>query len=345
MTGFWIGLGAGAFLAAATAIACRARESRIRAARADETSRRLEAEIAEHRLAEEKIRLILELSHSAFVSIDEQSRITNWNRQAETIFGISRENALGRRLTDTIIPPRYRDQHVRGLERFLAAGEGPVINRRTEMTALRHDGQEFPVELTIWPVKWMGSHTFNAFINDITDRKRAEEQLKTIALHDELTGLYNRRGFLTMAQDRLKQAGRDGKSLVIFFADVDGLKRINDTLGHDAGDATLSTAAEVLRDAFRATDVIGRIGGDEFAVLAAVRSLTALPIIEDRLRRKATAKHPFGENTDMPFRISFGHTLVDPSCEDGLDHALKRADAAMYAERQRQAETESRKPF
>jgi diguanylate cyclase (GGDEF)-like protein/PAS domain S-box-containing protein len=336
--GSGLALAAGIFLAALlAAIVHLARESRIRTQLVKETNRKLEDEIGERRLAEEKTRLILELSQSAFISIDAQSRITNWNRQAEVIFGRRREEALGRQLTDTIIPTTHRENHLRGLERFLATGEGPVLNRLIEMTAVHQDGHKFPIEMTICPLSWMGTYTFNAFITDITERKRAQETLENLAVRDELTGLYNRRGFLAMAQDRLNLAAREKKPLVIFFADVDGLKKINDTLGHDAGDAKLATATEVLRDAFRASDVIGHIGGDEFAVLATVKSLDALPIIEDRLRTRIAAQNPSGEAA-IPFSISFGHTVLDPNARETLDDSLKKADKAMYAERQRSRE-------
>ncbi len=133
------------------------------------------------RAAEEYARLIVDLAYSAFVAIDQGGVITGWNRQSEITFGWSRADALGRELAETIIPPQHRDAHRRGLKHFLATGEGPVLNRVIELTALRRDGSEFPIELTISPLRLADKLVFTAFIRDITDRKAAEEALKRSA--------------------------------------------------------------------------------------------------------------------------------------------------------------------
>ncbi|HEY6167172.1 MAG TPA: PAS domain S-box protein [Verrucomicrobiae bacterium] len=130
------------------------------------------------RASEERTRLIVDQANDAFVVMDAAGLIIDWNPQAEVTFGWPRNEAVGRKLADTIIPPQFRDAHVRGLSHFLATGEGPVLNHRIELTALHRDGHEFPVELTISPIKLGGSHIFSAFIHDITERKHAQEALK-----------------------------------------------------------------------------------------------------------------------------------------------------------------------
>jgi PAS domain S-box-containing protein len=113
------------------------------------------------------------------LSIDEQGRITEWNAQAETMFGWRREEALGQRLSEMLIPMRYRSDHEAGLRRFLTSGEGPLLNRRLEIAAVRRDGSEFPVEVSIAPYRIGGTWAFSGFVRDITERKRAEaERLK-----------------------------------------------------------------------------------------------------------------------------------------------------------------------
>lgn len=104
-------------------------------------------------------------------------------------------------------------------------------------------------------------------MEDVTDRKHVEESLRELSLTDELTHLYNRRGFLTLADDRLKSARRAKTGLWLFFADVDGLKHINDTFGHQEGDRALVEVAQVLKKDFRASDIIARLSGDEFVIL------------------------------------------------------------------------------
>jgi len=143
-------------------------------AKTDAKRRRAEEAL---RASEERTRLIVDTACDAFVAIDDEGRITGWNRQAEVIFGWSRDQAFGRRLVETIVPERHREAHIRGLKRFLETGEGPVLNNRIELTALHRDGHEFPVQLTIWPVRVGPSFSFNALISDITQRKRIEEAL------------------------------------------------------------------------------------------------------------------------------------------------------------------------
>jgi PAS domain S-box-containing protein len=129
------------------------------------------------RASEERTRLIVDTAYDAFVAMNDAGQVTSWNRQAEVIFGWPREEILGKLLVDRIIPPQQREAHVRGLNRFLATGEGPVLNNRIEVTALHRDGHEFPVQVTIWPVRIGHSYSFNAFVSDITQRKRTEEAL------------------------------------------------------------------------------------------------------------------------------------------------------------------------
>ncbi len=136
------------------------------------------------RASEERTRLVVETAYDALISIDAEGVVTTWNAAAESMFGWSREEAIGRTLAETIIPEQLRKAHVKGLKRFLATGEGPVLNKRIEITALRRDGQEFPVELAVWPVQVGPSRSFNAFVHDISDRKAAEGALKK--LNEEL---------------------------------------------------------------------------------------------------------------------------------------------------------------
>jgi PAS domain S-box-containing protein len=124
--------------------------------------------------SEVRTRLILDAALDAVVTIDPQGIITGWNPRAESMFGWPYTEALGRLLSDTIVPPRNREAHKAGLQRFHETGEGPVLNRRIETTALHRDGYEFPVELAITPIRQGSEVTFSAFVRDITERKDAE---------------------------------------------------------------------------------------------------------------------------------------------------------------------------
>mgnify|MGYP002629833409 FL=1 len=123
-------------------------------------------------------RQIVATALDAFVGMDAEGTIIDWNPQAEVIFGWKSEEALGKTLADTIIPERFRAAHFAGLKRFLETGEGSVIQRRLELIALHRSGREFPVEVTISPIRDADSCIFSAFVHDITNRKQAEKELR-----------------------------------------------------------------------------------------------------------------------------------------------------------------------
>lgn len=130
------------------------------------------------RQSEFRTRLILDSALDAVLSIDEQGRITEWNAQAETMFGWLREEAIGRCLSETLIPMQYRAAHEEGLRHFLRTGEGAILNRRVEITALHRNGREFPVELSVVPYRFGETWWFSGFIRDITERKRLYSDLQ-----------------------------------------------------------------------------------------------------------------------------------------------------------------------
>ena len=134
---------------------------------------------AESRLKQslERIQTLLDTAHDAFVSIDFDSRVIEWNRQSEVTFGYTRDEAMGRRLTELIISPEHREAHLKGLSMFREAERGAVLNRRIELPAVDRDGRQFPVEMTIWPLCHDGRFSFNAFIHDITERQETEQAL------------------------------------------------------------------------------------------------------------------------------------------------------------------------
>jgi len=127
---------------------------------------------------EERMRRVVDTALDAVITMSTDGLITSWNSQAEEVFGWTWEEAIGVRMSDLIIPRQYREAHEAGLRRYLETGEGPVLNRRIEITALRRNGTEFPVELAVTTVQTGDSLAFSAFIRDITDRKRAERDLQ-----------------------------------------------------------------------------------------------------------------------------------------------------------------------
>jgi PAS domain S-box-containing protein len=123
--------------------------------------------------------LILDTAHDAFVGMDSSGQIVLWNAQAERTFGWRQQEAVGRNLADTIIPPAFREAHNKGMQRFLETGEAPVVNRRLELRGLHRDGHEFPIEITITlPMPRGDGYFFGAFLRDISDRRERDDQLR-----------------------------------------------------------------------------------------------------------------------------------------------------------------------
>jgi diguanylate cyclase (GGDEF)-like protein/PAS domain S-box-containing protein len=193
----------------------------------------------------------------------------------------------------------------------------------------RKDGSLIWTEQRMIPLD--GGDSVIGVARDITDRVHLEEQLRMLALDDELTGLRNRRGFLLFGNQLLRVLQRAGGGATLLFLDVDHLKKINDTQGHAAGDAALATVGRALRRTFRDSDVIGRVAGDEFAVLLAAdqegadgeRSLL-------RLRERLAADSP-GE----PVSITGGLANWTPSAPMSLPALMGEADRAMYRDKHR----------
>ncbi len=166
-------------------------------------------------------------------------------------------------------------------------------------------------------------------IQDITERKRAEAAIHTLSLVDELTGLYNRRGFMAFAEQHLNTAYRSQKGLAIVYADLDDLKQINDSFGHTEGDRALIKTAELFKETFRSSDVVGRLGGDEFTVLAAVDPDGGLEGLLKRLERKIESFNQL-KTTPYQLSISIGYAALEAGRYSSIDELLTEADKAMY---------------
>lgn len=158
-------------------------------------------------------------------------------------------------------------------------------------------------------------------------------QLRTTSHVDELTGLYNRRGFLLLAKQQVKIADRTRKGMLLLFADLDGMKRINDTLGHHEGDLALIDTANILKETFREADIIGRMGGDEFAIIALETSKDIVEILIARLQENLNARNAKGDHR-YTLAISTGIARYDPESPCSIDELLAGADSSMYEQKQ-----------
>ena len=219
---------------------------------------------------------------------------------------------------------RLRERYAFAPVVLLTAVEDPEV----EASALRVGAQDFlgKDELT--------ARTLRRVVRYAMERHRAQLDLLRLSTRDELTGLLNRRGFLMSAEPVARVAERSGRSFVVFFADLDGLKAINDAHGHHAGDEALRDAAWILTQTFRTADIIGRMGGDEFAVMAPDAGVDSVEIM---LRRLAKWQEERNREPDRPYPVtlSVGGVAWSTSQPRTLDAMLAEADAAAYRAKRR----------
>ncbi|WP_162301473.1 sensor domain-containing diguanylate cyclase [Cognatilysobacter segetis] len=298
----------------------------------DELETRVQERTAELAESIANHRAILEQANDAFVMLDEEGRIVEWNRAARTAFGWSRSQAYGRLFSEMILPEHERTAFDADLAGFIATGETDRVGRRVELAACTRDGREIPIEMSMRS-RWRGNRRyFDAFLRDISERRQLEVSLAMQALHDPLTGLPNRRLLLESLPRATQRADRTGKAMGVYFIDLDGFKHVNDTCGHDAGDEVLREFACRIRDSVRAVDMVARLAGDEFVVVceAFAEAQANAGMIAAKLLRVADAPYAIGAQ-ERRLSSSVGVAVYVPG--SGLDAStlLARADQAMYA--------------
>jgi diguanylate cyclase (GGDEF)-like protein/PAS domain S-box-containing protein len=290
-----------------------------------------ERKLAERALqaSEEQQRLIIETASYAFLGMDVDGRVVDWNHHATETFGWSRDEAMGRSVADLIIPDAQREAHHAGLRHYLATGEGPILSKRIEVMARHRDGREFPVELTVWPVHTAGEVRFSALIDDISTRRQLEDQLREQALHDPLTTLANRVLFVDRVRHAFEQPElEDRPAAAVLAVGLDEFRAINDSLGHAAGDELLMAVGTRLRLTARPEDTTARLGGDQFAILIE----QPLPGDAEDLATRvlATLNRPFDiDGHAVSVHASVGIAI---SGEHGIaaEDLVRSADLAMY---------------
>lgn len=218
---------------------------------------------------EERIRLLIQNAHDAVIGMDQEGKITDWNRQAETMLGWTAEEAIGVPMADLLPPERFKESHHRGMAAFLRTGQQKMFNKRIELPVMTKSGTEIMTEMTVGAVEYGGEYYFSTFVRDISQRKAMESKMHHQATHDFLTDLPNRYEFMTRLKAAIHRESRasDRRGLALLFIDLDGFKQVNDTFGHEVGDQVLMLFGEKLAQLVRKTDTAARLAGDEFVVL------------------------------------------------------------------------------
>jgi diguanylate cyclase (GGDEF)-like protein/PAS domain S-box-containing protein len=278
---------------------------------------------------EQRLRLILDTSYDAFVGVDQDGLIIEWNQQAENIFGWNQAEALGQQMDVMIIPEQHLEAHRQGMKRFAEADEANVLNRRLQMEAIKKNGEVFPVEMAITHLSNAGQHEFYAFIQDISERKSEEQHLRNLASIDTLTGLKNRAYFNTSLPEAMARCRRNKTNMALLYLDIDHFKSINDHLGHEAGDRLLKEFSARLKLALREVDIVFRLGGDEFTVVAEgiANDESAGTVASNIL--KAFSRDGWLDGLALKVTSSIGIAIYDGRAVEA-DQLVALADKAMY---------------
>lgn len=306
---------------------------------------------AQARIAEARYKALVEQLPVGVYRTTPDGRFVEANPALARMLGTKRpQDLFARRATDFYVNAADRERHV------------------AKLSAKATDFREFELQRTDGRKFWARDHCrgikdngggivyFDGILIDITEQKTAERKLQSalrrlqltnaklegLSQLDELTGLNNRRGFFSFGLQQLKIAKRLKKESYLVFLDIDNLKEVNDTHGHAAGDQLLQGVAAILRQTLRESDVIGRIGGDEFAVLAmrsrGVGERSLLARIKENVRAFRMKDYP-----RLRLSVSMGLVHIKPKKTQPLDDSLAQADFLMYQEK-RQKERQGQQP-
>ena len=270
---------------------------------------------------------LFESAPEAIAILDEHDHIVRINGQFIALFGYTEQEALGKDINALIVPEELAEEGAT-LCTKVAGGEGI----RAESLRRQKDGHTFWVSISA--TRFIAGDEpgkVYAMYQDISARKRAEEDLRALLLVDELTGLPNRRAFITLSEQRLKLAIRMERDVLMIFIDVDHLKAINDTWGHLAGDRALIDTARVLKESCREADIIARLGGDEFVALMTVDSDQTAELVCERIKARVEG-HNLETPRGYPLSLSVGATRTK-SEGTMLADLLAQADTALYEQK------------
>jgi len=283
--------------------------------------------------SQSQLQAIIHNAMDGIITITESGDIQGFNPAAEKIFGYSQQEVIGQNVK-MLMPEPVRSEHDGHLNRYLHTGETHILGvPGREVTAVRKNGELFPMELSASEMVLRGERYFAGIVRDVTERRLAEQKISHLAHHDYLTDLPNRALFVDRLEHSISLAKRSDYKEAVLFLDLDGFKKINDTLGHGAGDLLLQEVALRLKKVIRSSDTVARVGGDEFTFV--------LNNIGDDEHAALVAKNiivalsePFDlQGQECHVGGSIGISLF-PEDADDFETLLTQADEAMYLAKQ-----------
>jgi len=261
---------------------------------------------AERMLVASEVRFRTMVDHNAdgIVAVDPEGTVLHVNPAGEALLGQYTQELAGKPFKFPVLVEKETEAEIEGV-----------------------DGQVTVVAMRAVETEWEGRPARLVSIRDITDRKRTEVHLRSLALVDELTELYNRRGFVTFARRQTKMSDRANEQLLLLLADLDNLDAINRAQGRAAGDDALVAVAGFLRKAFRESDIMARMGDDEFAVLAIDASPETAEVLINRVQEEIRSYN--ATQGDLQLSLTIGTAAFDPEKPCSLDDLLERAEKSL----------------
>ena len=283
--------------------------------------------------SQNQLQAIIHNAMDGIITINEAGEILGFNPAAEQIFGYAQQDVLNKNLK-MLMPEPTRSEHDAYLNRYKETGEANIIGVcGREVVATRKNGEQFPMELSVSEMVLGGLRYFVGIVRDITERKLAEEKIAHLAHYDYLTDLPNRALFVDSLVHCIAMARRNSFKTAVLFLDLDGFKKVNDTLGHDAGDLLLRSVSKRLKATIRASDTVARVGGDEFIfVLNEIGSDENAALMANKII--IALSEPFelkGQQCHVGGSIGIS---IYPDASTDTETLIKQADNAMYLAKQ-----------
>ena len=296
---------------------------------------------------EERFRLLIENTVDLIAILDLDGTIKYVSPSHKRIVGYDEQDMLGKKAFEFVHPedlPRVVEIFSKGIQQISEGVYDDFSNSNEDLSnsaefRFRHkDGYWITLESigSMYPPE---SGETGVIINsrDITERKKMEESLRNLSVTDDLTNLYNRRGFLSFAEHHIQAADRKKQKLLLILIDLDGLKLINDAFGHKEGDMALIDTAEIIKNTFRKSDLIARVSGDEFVALTTDTKLNAAQAIRERMEENIAA-HNAKQKRLYKISLSFGISIYDPYHPSTIDRLIVKADELMYMDKHKKEE-------